>query len=130
MPMPDQDAFAKQAEFLGISLSEKNFIKSLWDQYFSKATGLTTSSSELDEQTEGILAYGEEGQEYLGDEHMAYDILNAIHNKQKSVSTTTRQEQLDWIDHQITILRRLKADLELILRHASPNRAERTDQPR
>lgn len=128
--MTDQDSFAKQAEILGISLSEKNFIKLLWDQYFSKATGLTSFSIELDEQTEGILAYGEEDQEDPGDEHIAYDILNAIQNKRKYVSSTTRQEQLDWIDHQITILRRLKADLELILRHASPNRAERTDQPR
>jgi hypothetical protein len=130
MSLPNSDEFTDLSEILGINLSDKNHIKSLWDLYCNKVEKPTISSSETDKLNERLITHSEEPQRYLTSDHVVSDILNTIRDEKKSQPTTTLKEQFDWIDEQITILSRLKGDLELSLRNASEDRAAQPNDPR
>lgn len=125
--MPDHDFIANQAEMLGITLSDKNFVKSLWDKYCSTITDLSQSVSEADEPCQKSLESGIEWEDNLSDKDKILAILNAIQDNQEPLPAATSQEQLDWIEQQITILYRLKGDLELGLRYTSNDEAVKSD---
>jgi hypothetical protein len=119
MALPDRDFFGEQSEALCIDVSEKNFIKSLWDLYCSKIEGLNIASSNNDELHDRGLSNNNEHESPLSAKDLISDVLKTINDSQEPDSTTTLPEQIDWLDEQITILNRLKADLELSLRNAS-----------
>lgn len=124
--MPEHDLIANQAEILGISLSDKNFVKSLWDQYCSDIKSLSPPPCDAaEESSQQSLETEEEWQDHLSTGEKILTILHAIRDDQEPQPTTVHQEQLDWIEQQITILHRLKGDIELSLRHASSDDAGR-----
>jgi hypothetical protein len=129
--MPEHDFIATQAEILGITLSDKNFVKSLWDQHCSNITSLSQPSSDaLEESGQESLEAEEEWQDRLSANDKILSILNAIRDDQELQLTTAHKEQLDWIEKQITILQRLKGDIELSLRYASFDDAARSNLAR
>jgi len=129
--MPEYDFIAYQAEMLGINFSDKNFIKSLWDQYCSNITSFSQSPSDaVDEPSQESLENDEEWHDHLSTNDKILSILNAIRNDQEPPLTTARKAQLDWIEQQITILHRIKGDIELSLRYASVDDAARSNLPR
>lgn len=128
--MSTERSFLADAELLGISLSDKNHIKSLWDQHCKKISGVTSSPGALDDQSEVLLEDAEDPGIQTANLDMINDILSTIRHEQSGTSGTSRQEQLDWINVKITALSRVKADLELGLRHISMRVDEQPPQPR
>jgi len=118
--MPAHDFIANQAETLGITLSDENFVKSMWNHYCSDITSLSQPPGDaVEESGPGSLEVEDEWQDRLSNNDKIISILNAIRNDQEPQLVTAHQEQLDWIEKQITLLYRLKGDIELSLRYAS-----------
>lgn len=109
-----------QAEILGISLSDKNFAKTLWEKYCSSVTSLSAPSTSASEGSlQEDAGNTSEWDDHLSVNEKTLSILNAIQDGQEGSSAGPCLEQLHWIEDQIMILYRLKGDIELNLRKPS-----------
>lgn len=111
---------SNQAEILGISLSDKNFAKTLWEKYCSSVTSLSAPSASAGEGSlQEDPGNASEWDDHLSVHEKTLSILNAIQHGQEGSSAGPCLEQLHWIEDQIMILYRLKGDIELNLRNTS-----------
>lgn len=126
--MPDKDVFADQAEALGITWSDKNHMRSLWDQYCSDVAELMPVSDSIDDASNKPPEQNKDLSRHLSGEQVIRDILKVLQNDWELAPSTMRQEQVVWLNEQITILNRLKGDLELGLRNASSEHGVQPNQ--
>lgn len=111
---------SNQAEILGISLSDKNFAKTLWEKYCSSVTSLSAPSASAGEgNIQEDAGNTSEWDDHLSVHEKTLSILNAIRDGQEGSYAGPCLEQLHWIEDQIMILYRLKGDIELNLRNTS-----------
>lgn len=116
---PDYEDFDAIAEMLGVIWSDKNYIKSLWDQYCSSITGLAALHEDTGSIHEELIEQDESRGLQLNTDHIINEILNTIQKKENEGTAAAVKEQIKWLEQQIATMNRIKGDIELSLRNTS-----------
>ncbi len=123
----ESDDVIMRAEMLGISWSDKSYIKTLWDLYCDELSEIDSPIRAAEEITDIGIA---ETQEMLADRNGA-SILKAILSmmsiQDAEVTTVEIEGRRRWLEEQILILNRTEGDLELALRITSNQEIAKND---
>lgn len=111
------DCISNQAEVLGITFSDKNIAKVLWDIHCDEL------SMQEEQKTEIVLESSEDGLEESTSERIA-GILSFLQEESDDIGTERNMADLEWVDRRLAILVRLKGDIELSLRVTSSLRIQ------
>ena len=112
------DNYPERVKALGLPDSNSNYIKSLWKEHCRDITGLEFTDNEEDNGEEYLVqveASNQQDPDYLS------SILKAINAEPERIKTGKHNpyEEQQWLEQKLTILARLKSQIELRLRNNS-----------
>lgn len=112
------DNYQERARALGLPDSNSDYIKSLWKEHCRDIKGLEFTDKENNDGEEELVeveALKQQDADYLS------SILEAINTEPEKIKTGNHNlyKEQQWLEQKLTILARLKSQIELRLRNNS-----------